>query len=67
MKCSLESDITECKVRMEEQRRCEEEKLRTSYESHQLAQLEEKQVQLTETLLAERAQSEEQIKRLNGK
>lgn len=80
MKRSLELDIAECQVRMEEKRKFEEEKLRTSYES-QLAQLEEKHVELTKALSEQKAQYdeiekthaiscnqyEEQLQRLNVK
>lgn len=37
----------ECQIGSEEQRKCQEEKLRGSYES-ELAKLEEKHIQLTE-------------------
>ncbi len=80
MKRTLELDIAECRVRSEEQRRNEEEKLRSCYET-KLALLEDNHRQLTESLQRRQAefeqaqesyavscnQYEEQLKRLNDK
>ncbi|KAI9563651.1 hypothetical protein GHT06_011115 [Daphnia sinensis] len=78
MQRALELDIAECQTRSEEQRRSEQEKLRSDYES-KLTMLEQKHLQLTEQLRAQQeqfeeaqkahtlscSQYEEQLKRLN--
>lgn len=58
MKRSLELDIAECQTRSEEQRRSEQEKLRSDYES-KLMLLEQNHLQLTEQLRAQQEQFEE--------
>jgi len=80
MKRSLELDIAECRVRYEEQRQIEVERLRLDYEA-KLTILENNHLQLTQQLQAKQAefekaqqahsisciQYEEQLKRLNDK
>lgn len=58
MKRSLELDIAECQTRSEEQRRSEQENLRSDYES-KLMLLEQNHLQLTEQLRAQQEQFEE--------